>query len=111
MESNAGEIKGEQAVVSYEDEMAALDAFGPHTRHALCNAPISVLASAILEQVREGQSRGSFPANIRDRDIDAWLARRVLMGCYDLICRDRAERDARLAMQPLTPRLKLKRVR
>lgn len=108
--SNAGTIKGEQAIVSSVDEMAALDAFGPLTRNVLCNCPISVLASSVLAQIRQQQSAGTFPMDITEPEIDEWLAERVMAGCYHIIKNDRAEVDAILACQPLVPR-KLKRVR
>jgi len=108
--SNAGEIKGGQAIVSAIDEMAALDAFGPMARNAFYNSSIKVLALSVLEQIQEQQKTGAFPMNIKEPEIDRWLAERVMMGCYHIILGDRAEIDARLGCQPLVSR-KLKRMR
>ena len=108
--SNAGDIKGEMANVSSDAEMAALDVFGPKTRAAFLYAPISVLASAILNDIRTAQRDGKFPINIRDPDVDDWISKRVLAGCYQLMCRDREQHDAALGLRPLVPR-KLKRMR
>ena len=85
-------------VVPREVEMAARDSFGPLTRRAFDEAPISILASHTLAEL------SPHSLNLQDPAIDRALADGVRRLCLDILLLDRERQDAELGLRPLVPR-------
>ena len=104
-----------------EDEMVALDALGPLTRRALCDAPVRYSAVPILLQIREFEEgqRARFPEHVRDRFridpaepiFDQMVADGLREDARQLLLRDRSEYDAQLGLKPLRAKVTVKSIR
>lgn len=136
---NNGYAIYKRETTSREEEMAALECFGPLTREAIMNAPISILAYGTLnetiaeyEKVKAAsiaklkerypnitdEQLPKFPElNLKRPDVDAGIARGIMMSAYHMVIKDREkkdnrtkeerERDAALSLQPIvTKRLR-----
>lgn len=102
--------KYNRAETSSELEMAALDEFGPKSRAAIVNAPIQILAVAILETVLNKIPN----IDLKRSDVDASIAHGIQNNTYHLLLQDREPKDSRtpeeraadakLGMWPIVPR-------
>lgn len=81
-----------------EEEMAAVDSFGPLTRRAFNEGPLSVLAAITLREVEP------YHLDLQDPRVDAALAEGLRKLFLDLLLLDRPREDAELGLRPLVPR-------
>lgn len=96
--SNGGAHGGVIGIVSFADEGNAFDSFGPEVRRALQEAPIKVLAAAILKECQQANIDPTNPF------VDHHIAGNILRGTLRVLLVDRSEEDAKLGMRPMVAR-------
>lgn len=123
--SNAARQPGVTDRVPAVIEMAALEDLGPKTRYVICNSPLGMLATAIVDQVtnkndeieKENEQRAAqgLPQrpyiDPKDPSVDHFLAKQILEHNFELISKDRSFADARAGLTPMTGRQSPKSLR
>lgn len=123
--SNAQTQPGRQARVPAVLEMAALEDLGPKTRYVICNAPLNILAYAIVDQVvkrndeieKENERRAAHGLPPRpyidpkDPSVDHFMAKHILNDNLRLLLKERSMEDAQAGVVPMEGRQSSKSMR
>lgn len=113
--NNARRQPGDHAAIPVEIEMAAMEDLGPLTRHAICNAPLGILATPMVDQITakndeievENRRRAAAGAPLlayldpQDPRLDAFIADSVVKLNYELLLKEREPIDALAGIKPL----------
>jgi hypothetical protein len=113
--NNARRQPGDHMSVPVDIEMAAMEDLGPLTRRAICDAPLGILATPMVDQItakndeifEENKRREAAGAplvpylNPQDPRLDAFMAQSVVKLNYELLLKERLPIDALAGIKPL----------